>query len=659
MANRIKGITVEIGGDTTKLDKALKGTQDNLSKTKTALKDVERLLKLDPTNTVLLEQKQRLLATAAGDTAKKLDTLREAAKNADAALARGQAYEEKFAPFKQALEDTGTELQRLQKKKETMDAAFAEGKVSGEAYEKFNATLAATQEEYDGLMKRKKELDQEFKGAKMDQSQYDALQRELVETQEEYKRTSREAASCNASLEKIGSTADKVAKKTSTASKVAAAGLTAAGALVGKIVANTADYEQLVGGVETLFKESSEQVLDYANAAYKTAGLNANEYMETVTSFSASLLESLNGNTQAAAGIADMAITDMADNANKMGTEMSRIQDAYQGFAKQNYTMLDNLKLGYGGTKTEMERLLQTAEQLTGYHFDISNFSDVVTAIHAVQEEMGITGTTAKEAEGTITGSINQTKAAIDNWVTGMGQANADIDALTKDVVDSFVTMAGNIIPVLESVWAHLPTAAKVITAVTAVIAVISPIAGLISNVAGAINGVSTIAKLFNATAGNSVYLTFAKWALIIIGVVAALTALIAVINVLLGKSSDMSSTMDNISNVTSGPYRSIAQAQSANTGVRGFASGGVFEPNSPMLAILGDNRQEREVAAPESTLRETFMDTLLSSGLLGNQRTQTAKSQPVVLNIDGKTFARLMMPLMEQENSRLGLKIV
>ena len=150
----------------------------------------------------------------------------------------------------------------------------------------------------------------------------------------------------------------------------------------------------MVGGVETLFKDSSGAVLKYANNAYKTAGLSANEYMETVTSFSASLLQSLDGDTAKAAEKADLAITDMSDNANKMGTSMESIQTAYQGFAKQNYTMLDNLKLGYGGTKEEMQRLLDDAEKLSGVHYDLSSYSDLVDAIHVVQTEMGITGTT-------------------------------------------------------------------------------------------------------------------------------------------------------------------------------------------------------------------------------------------------------------------------
>ena len=176
--------------------------------------------------------------------------------------------------------------------------------------------------------------------------------------------------------------------------------------------------------------------MENASNAFKTAGLSANEYMETVTSFSASLLQSLDGDTQAAAKAADMAIQDMSDNANKMGSDMASIQSAYQGFAKQNYTMLDNLKLGYGGTRSEMERLLADATAISGIEYDISNLSDVYEAIHVIQTEMGITGTTAEEAMFTISGSANATKAAWNNVLTAIA-GGGDLDKAIDDLVDS------------------------------------------------------------------------------------------------------------------------------------------------------------------------------------------------------------------------------
>lgn len=254
---------------------------------------------------------------------------------------------------------------------------------------------------------------------------------------------------------KVGGFGEKLKSGLSVAAKAAGAALAAAGAAVVSIgkqaIESYANYEQLVGGVETLFGESADAVQKYAAEAYKTAGLSANEYMETVTSFSASLLQSLGGDTQSAAEIADMAIRDMSDNANKMGTSMESIQNAYQGFAKQNYTMLDNLKLGYGGTKQEMERLLEDAEKLTGFEYNIENLSDVYAAIHAIQTEMGITGTTAKEASETISGSVGMMKSSWQNLITGIADDNADFDSLINNFVDSVSTVGKNIIPRVET----------------------------------------------------------------------------------------------------------------------------------------------------------------------------------------------------------------
>lgn len=206
---------------------------------------------------------------------------------------------------------------------------------------------------------------------------------------------------------------------------------TAFGGLSKAALDSVASLEQNIGGVETLFKDNAQTVIDNANNAYKTAGMSANEYMQNVTSFSASLLQSVSGDTAEAAKIADMAMVDMSDNANKMGTDMERITDAYQGFAKQNYTMLDNLKLGYGGTKTEMQRLLADATKLSGVKYDINNLSDVYSAIHVIQEDLDITGTTAKEAATTIEGSMNSAKSAFDNFLNGSGSAEELADTIT------------------------------------------------------------------------------------------------------------------------------------------------------------------------------------------------------------------------------------
>ena len=343
-------------------------------------------------------------------------------------------------------------------------------------------------------------------------------------------------------------------KAAATAGKAIIASLEAVGAAIGavstgvaavgtKIVNEYANYEQLVGGVETLFGAQGKNLEEYAasvgktvteasaeyskllaaqetvmkNAenAYKTAGMSANDYMETVTSFSASLIQSLGGDTQKAAEYADMAITDMSDNANKMGTDMEMIQNAYNGFAKQNFTMLDNLKLGYGGTKEEMQRLLDKAEELSGIKYDISSYADIVEAIHVIQTEIGITGTTAAEAEKTISGSINTLKASFDNLLAGLGNAEADVQGLIDNVAAAFDNVVKNISPVVDNIIAALPSAfAKIsdaigellpglLTTVTGSAAeiILTLAGGIADNIDVIISAATTIFETFVSTA--------------------------------------------------------------------------------------------------------------------------------------------------------------
>lgn len=272
---------------------------------------------------------------------------------------------------------------------------------------------------------------------------------------------------------KVGSAASTVGKGifnvATNVAKVSVAATTAGAAAVSALttlaVNSYADYEQLVGGVETLYKTSADKVQQYAADAYKTAGLSANEYMNTATTFAAALVSSLGGDTEQAAELANTAIGDMSDNANKMGTDMESIQNAYNGFSKQNYTMLDNLKLGYGGTKQEMQRLLDDANKLNAAQgnytkYSIDSYADVVSAIHDVQNAMGITGTTSKEASTTIQGSVNATKSAWSNLVTGIADDNANFEQLISNFVDSATTAASNILPRIE---AALNGAAKLI----------------------------------------------------------------------------------------------------------------------------------------------------------------------------------------------------
>lgn len=229
------------------------------------------------------------------------------------------------------------------------------------------------------------------------------------------------------------------------------------GAAIKESIEAGAELQQSIGGIETLFKDNADTVKQYAADAYKTAGLSANDYMQSVTGFSASLLQGLGGDTAKAAEVANMALVDMSDNANKMGSDMGAIQNAYQGFAKQNYTMLDNLKLGYGGTKSEMERLLKDAEKFSGVKYDIDNLSDVYNAIHVIQGELDITGTTAKEASTTISGSMDSMKSSFQNVLADLALGN-DLSASMQGLGDSIAAVAQNIIPVITNIITSVPT---------------------------------------------------------------------------------------------------------------------------------------------------------------------------------------------------------
>ena len=256
-------------------------------------------------------------------------------------------------------------------------------------------------------------------------------------------------------LSKLGGIAKTVGKGVLVAT---GAVVTGAVGLVKQVSSSYGELQQSIGGIETLFGDSAQKVIENANNAYTTAGISANEYMQQVTSFSASLLQSLGGDTEKAANAADMAVRDMADNANKMGTSMESIQNAYQGFSKQNYTMLDNLKLGYGGTKSEMERLLKDAEKISGVKYDISNLNDVYSAIHVIQQELGITGTTALEAGETIEGSFNSLSASWENFIAGLGNPDADMKQIVDNLAKGLSGAINNVIPVINNMVSVLPT---------------------------------------------------------------------------------------------------------------------------------------------------------------------------------------------------------
>lgn len=367
----------------------------------------------------------------------------------DKAVSAYQKQEQKVKTLEQALEkakqeygENSKEVKKLEEELKKANKALDTKKNSvinaNNALTNMNTTISSTEAEIKGMERQIEKT----KGA------LDELENEANDTGDEVEKLGGNFENFSSKLKSVATSAVASFAKISAAMVTAGVGI--ASVLTKLSIEQYAQYEQLTGGIETLFKNSSNKVMEYANNAYKNAGLSANEYMDTMTSFSASLIAGLGGDTEKAAQIGNMAIEDMSDNANKMGTSMEMIQNAYQGFAKQNYTMLDNLKLGYGGTKEEMQRLLEEASKISGIKYDISNFSDIIEAIHAIQTEMDITGTTAKEASSTIEGSLNMTKSAWTNVLTGIADSNADFDTLINNLVDSVSAFGENIIPRIE-----------------------------------------------------------------------------------------------------------------------------------------------------------------------------------------------------------------
>lgn len=415
---------------------------------------------------------------------------------------------------------------------------------------------------------------------------------------ESMKDATNSASKMSSVMKGIGSSAIKVGKGLAVAGAAAATAVTA---LVSKSVGAFADYEQLTGGVETLFGAGGRSVEEYAqsvgksvsdiqgkydslmsaqnavlenaNKAYMTAGMSANEYMDTVTGFSASLISSLGGDTNKAADYANSALVDMSDNANKMGTDMESIKNAYQGFAKQNYTMLDNLKLGYGGTQEEMKRLLSDAEKLTGQRYDISSFADITQAIHAIQTQMDITGTTAKEASTTISGSWGSLKAAFQNVLVGLTTGGDMFDQSLDALINTAVTFGQNIIPAIKGA----------LSGVGYLIEGLAPVIGetippLINDLAPTLanSAVSLISSLVNGLTQNATQFSECLSNMIIVAVAGIST----VVPQLLDAASEI------VSNLMQGLTNSMPQiVNGAVTLIEGLVNGLV---NNIPLLIMG-----------------------------------------------------------------------
>ena len=457
-SKKIQGIIIEIDGNTTKLGNALKDVDKIVYNTNAELKQLNQALKLDPSNTTLLSQKYEVLKTNVEASRERLEKLKEVQKQMGSYNKLTDEQKENYRALSVEIAKSENAIKNMTSQLSNIDKMAMAVKNVGDKFKDLADTVKHPKEKVEELKTNLKNIPT---------TALEKLKSSI---------NSIDFSKVVDGLEKIKNVSVEVTKR------MVEVGTAIGGALSGLVAAGVKSYaslEQNIGGVETLFKDSADKVVENAQKAYATAGISANEYMEQVTSFSASLLQSLGGDTEKAAKVADMALVDMADNANKMGTDMASIQNAYQGFAKQNYTMLDNLKLGYGGTKTEMERLLADAQKISGIEYNIDNLSDVYNAIHVIQEELGITGTTAKEATETISGSVTSMKAAFDNFLNGSGGVKEVAEtvknvlknitnAITKlapDILSGLVQLIQEILPEISTlIFGMLPTLFKAVT---------------------------------------------------------------------------------------------------------------------------------------------------------------------------------------------------
>ena len=636
MSNRIKGITIVIGGDTTRLDKALKDTNQQIKSTQASLRDVERLLKMDPGNITLLEQRQRLLSSATEDTAQKLRTLHKAAEDADAALARGKAYEEKYAPLKVSLDEVGGKLEKLKARQDQIDDAFVSGTLPDSAYQKFNQTLVETQAEYDNLIQAQKALHKEFAGTKLNQDQYDALQREIVETEERLKSLEKKAAASSVALNRMSAAANKVssgARKVADITRPLSTSILAVGAAA---VATVPATEELRSDLSKLDNNARAAGLgvDIAREAFKAFAIATDETDSSVEAVS---------------------------NLLQAGFTKSNLQTAVEGLTGAYLAFPDTLKI---------ESLADSLQETLATGKAVGQFGELLDRLGVGAENFSatlaqITDEASKQQYALDTLAKSGMVDYYNSWVAS-NQALVENKDANLELQESMSRLAESIQPIITDIT-KLATAfldwfnglsdggKKAIVTILGLLASISPIAGTVASISYAIAGVTKVAELFSSTAGNTMYLTFAKWALIIVAVSAALAALIAMINILIGKGDDVTSTLNavNGSSVnTSRPGRRMALPVPAD--VPGFASGGVFAPNSPFLGVLGDNRTEYEVAAPESMLKETFLEALRSQG--------GGRPQAVNVNIrftgSLAQLGRVLQPVVVTETQRQGPRV-
>lgn len=663
--NRIRGITVEIGGDTTKLDKALAGTNKQLSTTQQSLKDVERLLKLDPGNAELLAQKQRLLAQAADNTAKKLDTLKQAARNADQALQRGKEYQAKYEPLKAELDSVSASLKGLEANEASMREKLDAGQISTRQYEAFAQKLEETRKKHKELQQAVKDLDQEFAGAKMDQGQYDALQRELEETERQVKDTQKSFKDCSSGLDEFERKAGNVSKKAKDVSKELAPVTKAIGALGAAAIATVPATEEFRADLSMLDNNARQAGvgIDAARQAFQN--------FNTVSGETDSSIEAVSNLLQA-------------------GFTESNLQRAVEGLANAAITFPDTLKIE--SLADSLQETLATgtatgqfAELLDRVGYGAENFSQNLAFCTTELDKQKLALSVL------VDGPL---KGAYDGWQKN-NQGLVESRDASLELQTAIAQLAESIQPIMTELvefatqfldWFNsLDDGTKrAIVGILGVTAAISPMAGLVSNVSRVL---PNMVDLFGKLGAKGLIVTLALGTLIglavkvadawddmsglekvvvILGAVgaAALTAAVAVGAfqsaatlglAAVGIAAGITAILVAINSATQRANQAtqdLKRATASGMDIPGFARGGVVPPNQPFLAVLGDNRQEPEVVSPYSTIKQAASDAL-------SERGSSAGTGRGDIYLDGKKVGRVLYSSIESERSRLGVQLI
>ena len=660
MANRIKGITIQIGGDTTKLDKALAGTNKELSNTQKQLRDVERLLKLDPGNTELLEQRQRLLAQSVEATSEKLETLRKAAENADAALARGNAYRDAYEPLKNELDDVNASMRALEANADSMKQKLDAGDISTAQYDAFAQKLDNTRKRADELQQAIEDVNKEFSGSKIDQSQYDALQREIIETEKRLEDLEDAAEKSSVSLGKLEAAAGKVSTSAGKISSTFRPVTTAIAGIGAAALATVPATDELRGDLSRL--ETNAQQAGVGIDAARQAFMNFN----AVTNEVDSSIEAVSNLLQA-------------------GFTESNLQKAVEGLANAAISFPDTIRIE--SLADSLQESLATGEA-TGQYAEILDR----LGVGAEQFAAGLAQcTSAAQEQGYALSFLTEgpLKGSYEGWAENNQELVANRDA-SLQLQMALAELAEQLLPIVTSVtematgflewFTGLDKGAQIaIVAIAGIVASISPLAGLISNVSQAI---PVLTSLFSGLGGKAALVAIAIGA--IVGVIAALVGawdqmsdgekVIAVLGAVaaaaiaaavalgafqsaltLGSAAaaivaGIAAIMIAINSATQRANQAAQQAQSSTTSIPGFAEGGVVPPNKPFLAVLGDNKRETEIVAPYSTIKQATSEAIAERGGGGT-------TTIIVKAADG--FTRHLSYSLSEEETRRGVRLV